>query len=64
MQDLREGSFYAPQVVVNSEYKYPIKEKVPPLREFNINGNKVFAKNYKEAIKVAIYKGFIRDKKK
>lgn len=59
---MHESPFYAPELVVNTEYKCPIT-KIPPLREFVINGNKVLAKNRKQAIKIAVCKGFIADKK-
>ena len=62
--NMQENPFYAPKLTVNTKYKCPITEKIHPVREFNINGNKVFAKSRKEAIKIAVYKGFITDKKK
>ena len=64
MQNINGNPFYIPELAVNAEYKCPITEKIPPLREFNINGNKIFAKNRKQAIKIAVHKGFIADKKK
>lgn len=53
-----------PKVVPNPNYRVPPTERVPPLRELNINGHTIKAKNRKEAIKIAIHKGIISDKKK
>lgn len=54
----------APKVVPNPNYRVPPTERVSPLREFNINGYTINAKSRKEALKIAVYKGIISDKKK
>lgn len=53
-----------PKVVPNPNYRVPPTERVSPLREFNINGHTINAKSRKEALKIAVYKGIISDKKK
>lgn len=53
-----------PKVVMNPNYRVPPTERVAPLREFNINGHTIKAKSRKEALKIAVYKGIISDKKK
>ena len=58
------GYFGIPKVVPNPNYRVPPTERVSPLREFNINGRTINAKSRKEALKIAVYKGIISDKKK
>ena len=52
------------KVVPNPNYRVPPTERVSPLREFNIKGYTINAKSRKEALKIAVYKGIISDKKK
>lgn len=54
----------APKVVANPDYKIPPVDRIPPVREFNINGHTIKAKSRKDAVKIAVYKGIIPDKKK
>ena len=56
--------FYVPRYQPNPEYRVQPTERVAPLREFNINGHIIMAKNHKEALKTAIYKGLVPNKKK
>ena len=59
------NKFYGvPRVVMNPNYRVLPTERVAPLREFNINGHTIKAKSRKEALKIAVYKGIISDKKK
>ena len=53
-----------PKVIPNPNYRVPPTERVSPLREFNIKGYTINAKSRKEALKIAVYKGIISDKKK
>lgn len=64
VEDPRQSPFYVPKVVPNPNYRIPPTERVSPLREFNINGHTINAKSRKEALKIAVYKGIISDKKK
>lgn len=64
VENLPQSPFYAPKAVPNPNYRVPPTERVPPLREFNINGHTIKAKSRKEALKIAVYKGIISDKKK
>lgn len=63
---LSVGDVYygVPKVVPNPNYRVPPTKRVPPLREFNINGHTIQAKSRKETLKIAIHKGIISDKKK
>lgn len=54
----------APKVVANPDYKIPPVDRVPALREFNVNGHTIMARNRKDAIKTAVRKGIVSDKKK
>lgn len=64
MASIGDMFYGAPKLVPNPNYRIPPTERVPPLREFNINGSTIKAKNRKEAIKIASHKGIIPDKKK
>lgn len=64
VESLPDNPYYAPKAVPNPDYRVPPTERVPPLREFNIKGHTIKAKSRKEALKIAIYKGIIPDKKK
>lgn len=59
-----QDPFYVPKYQPNPDYRVQPTERVPILREFNINGHTIMAKNHKEALKTAIYKGLIPNKKK
>lgn len=64
MASIGDMFYGAPRAVPNPNYRVPPTERVPPLRELNINGHTIKAKNRKEAIKIAAHKGIIPDKKK
>lgn len=63
---LSVGDVYygVPKVVPNPNCKIPPVDRIPPVREFNINGHTIKAKSRKDAVKIAVYKGIIPDKKK
>lgn len=63
-ESLPYNPYYVPRAVPNPNYRVPFTERVAPLREFNINGHTIKAKSRKEALKIAVYKGIISDKKK
>ena len=64
MASVGDKYFGIPKVVPNPNYRVPPTERVSPLREFNINGRTINAKSRKEALKIAVYKGILSDKKK
>lgn len=64
MASVGDKYYGIPKVVPNPNYRVPPTERVSPLREFNINGRTINAKSRKEALKIAVYKGIISDKKK
>ena len=64
VESLPYNPYYVPRVVMNPNYRVLPTERVAPLREFNINGHTIKAKSRKEALKIAVYKGIISDKKK
>lgn len=64
MASIGDVYYGVPKVVPNPNYRVPPTERVSPLREFNINGYTINAKSRKEALKIAVYKGIISDKKK
>lgn len=64
MASIGDMFYGAPRAVPNPNYRVPPTERVSPLREFNINGHTINAKSRKEALKIAVYKGIISDKKK
>ena len=64
MVSVGDAYYGIPKVVPNPNYRVPPTERVSPLREFNINGRTINAKSRKEALKIAVYKGIISDKKK
>ena len=64
MASVGDKYYGIPKVVPNPNYRGPPTERVSPLREFNINGHTINAKSRKEALKIAVYKGIISDKKK
>lgn len=57
-------SYGVPKVVPNPNCKIPPVDRVPALREFNVNGHTIMARNRKDAIKTAVRKGIVADKKK
>lgn len=64
VESLPDNPYYVPRAVPNPNYRVPPTERVPPLREFNINWHTIKAKSRKEALKIAVGKGIISDKKK
>lgn len=64
VESLPDSPYYVPRAVPNPNYRVPPTERVSPLREFNINGHTIKAKSRKDALKIAVYKGLISDKKK
>ena len=64
MASVGDKYYGIPKVVPNPNYRVPPTERVSPLREFNIKGYTINAKSRKEALKIAVYKGIISDKKK
>lgn len=64
MASIGDVYYGIPKVVPNPNYRVPPTERVSPLREFNIKGHTINAKSRKEALKIAVYKGIISDKKK
>ena len=64
MASVGDKYYGIPTVVPNPTYRFPSTERVSPLREFNIKGHTINAKSRKEALKIAVYKGIISDKKK
>lgn len=64
MASVGDKYYGIPKVVPNPNYRVQPTERVSPLREFNINGHTINAKSRKEALKIAVYKGIISDKKK
>ena len=64
MASVGDKYYGIPKDVPNPNYRVPPTERVSPLREFNINGHTINAKSRKEALKIAVYKGIISDKKK
>lgn len=63
---LSVGDMYygVPKVVPNPNCKIPPVDRVPALRGFNVNGHTIMARNRKDAIKTAVRKGIVSDKKK
>lgn len=64
MASVGDKYYGIPKVVPNPNYRIPPTERISPLREFNIKGHTINAKSRKEALKIAVYKGIISDKKK
>ena len=64
MASVGDKYYGIPKVVPNPNYRVLPTERVSPLREFNIKGHTINAKSRKEALKIAVYKGIISDKKK
>ena len=64
MASVGDKCYGIPKVVPNPNYRVLPTERVAPLREFNINGHTIKAKSRKEALKIAVYKGIVSDKKK
>lgn len=64
MASVGDKYYGIPKVVPNPNYRVPPTERVSPVREFDIKGHTINAKSRKEALKIAVYKGIISDKKK